>query len=344
MTQFDHKQWSRQELLRHTGSMDQVAGIRLLEAADGMERGSRLMQVWTGSGLTFNILPDRAMDISTCQYKGVSLAWRSAIGDAAPSFYEPNETGWLRTFQGGMLVTCGLDTFGPPAREGSEELGQHGRISNLPAREVSYHAGWEKEDYRLEVRGEVRQAKVFGENILLQRRISTSLGASKIRIEDSVTNEGFNPQPHMIMYHINTGFPLLSEEAHLKLEVVDTLPEDDTSAKGLADWKVFQPPTQNYQEQNFIHTPMLDGKGWSSAELENPGLKLGLRLSYDASTLPYLNEWKMMGEGLYVLALEPMNCNPLGGREAMRARKTLPYLSAGERCNYVLEIEVLEYD
>ncbi len=344
MTQLYHKNWSRQELARYTGHMDQVAGIRQLEAADGIERGGRLMQVWTGSGLTFNILPDRAMDISACQYKGMSLAWRSAVGDAHPAFYEPAGTGWLRTFQGGMLVTCGLDTFGPPAREGAEELGQHGRASNLPAREVSYHAGWVGEDYRLEVTGELRQTRVFGENILLQRCISTSLGANKIRIEDTVTNEGFSPQAHMLMYHINTGFPLLGEASHLKLEVVDTLPEDATSAKGLRDWRSFQPPTQNYQEQNFIHKPVVDGKGWARAELENPRLKLGLRLSYDASTLPYLNEWKMMGEGLYVLAIEPMNCNPIGGREAMRDRNTLPYLSAGERLNYVLEIEVLEYD
>jgi len=344
MTQLYQNNWSRQELIRYTGHMDQIAGIRLLEAAEGVERGSRLLQVWTGSGLTFNILPDRAMDISACQYKGMSLTWRSATGDAHPAFYEPAGAGWLRTFQGGMLVSCGLDTFGPPAREGAEELGQHGRVSNLPARQVSYQAGWVEDDYRLEVRGEVRQTRVFGENILLQRCISTSLGANKIRIEDTLTNEGFSPQPHMIMYHINTGFPLLSEEAHLKFDVVETLPEDETSAKGLPDWRVFLSPTLNYHEQNFIHSPVVDGKGWASAELENPGLKLGLRLNFDARTLPYLNEWKMMGEGLYVLAIEPMNCNPLGGRKAMRALNTLPYLLAGECCSYALEIEVVEYE
>lgn len=344
MAQLYHRQWRRQNLVRYTGQMDQVAGIRLLEAADGVERGGRLLQIWTGSGLTFNVLPDRAMDISSCHYKGMSLTWKSAVGDAAPFFYEPAGTGWLRTFQGGMLVTCGLDTFGPPEREGMQELGQHGRISNLPAREVSYHAGWLEDEYQLEVKGQVRQAMFFGENILLQRRISATLGSNKIRIEDRVTNEGFHPQPHMIMYHINTGFPLLSEEAHLRFDVTDTVPEDEASAKGLADWRVFQSPTPNYQEQNFIHKPDVDEKGWARAELVNPALKLGLRLTFDAGTLPYLNEWKMMGEGLYVLAIEPMNCNPLGGREVMRARNALPFLSAGESCSYVVELEVIEYD
>ena len=180
MTNLYKKEWSRQQLSRYTGHMDQIAGIRLLEGADGVERGSRLLQVWTGSGLTFNILPDRAMDISACHFRGMSLAWQSAIGDAHPAFYEPAGTGWLRTFQGGMLVTCGLDTFGPPVWEGTEQLGQHGRISNLPARQVGYHAGWVDEVYRLEAVGEVRQARVAGENLLLRRRISTGLGSKKI--------------------------------------------------------------------------------------------------------------------------------------------------------------------
>jgi hypothetical protein len=343
MTELNYHGLGRQELARYVGHMDQVAGIKLLEAADGLERGSRLLQVWTGSGLAFNVLAERALDISACQYKGMSLAWRSAIGDAHPAYYEAAGTNWLRTFQGGMLVTCGLDTFGPPDREGGEELGQHGRLSNLPAREVSYHAAWVEDEYRLEISGEVRQAKVFGENLVLRRRISTSLGSNKIRLEDTVTNEGFSPHPHMLLYHINTGFPLLGETARLKFDVSATLPEDEASQKGLADWMTFEPPTAGFREQNFVHTPVADGKGWARVELENPGLKLGLRLTFDTATLPYLNEWKMMGEGLYVLAIEPMNCNPLGGRAAMREKKTLPYLGAGESRTYRLELEAVGY-
>ena len=343
LTHLYQRDWSRQDLARYTGTMNQIAGIQPLEASEGPERGSRLLQVWTGSGLTFNVLPDRAMDIAACQYKGMSLAWRSATGDAHPAFYEPSGTGWLRTFQGGMLVTCGLDTFGPTVREGTEELGQHGRVSNLPAREVGYHAGWVDGTYQLELSGEVRQTRVFGENIVLRRRISTCLGSNTIRLEDRVTNEGFSPQTHMIMYHINTGFPLLTEMARLKFDVLETVPEDEVSAQALADWRVFQPPTPGFKEQNFIHTPVVDPDGWAHAEVENPGLGLGLRLSFDSRTLPYLNEWKMMGEGLYVLAIEPMNCNPLPGRAAMQSQKKLPYLQPGESRSYTLELEILEH-
>ena len=83
-------------------------------------------------------------------------------------------------------------------------------------------------------------------------------------------------------------------------------------------WNVFQPPTADYIERDYTHTAHVDNKGWAAAELENPDLKLGLRLSFDQSTLPYLAQWKMMAEGLYVLAIQPMNSNVWGGRAELR--------------------------
>jgi hypothetical protein len=79
------------------------------------------------------------------------------------------------------------------------------------------------------------------------------------------------------------------------------------------------------------------------AEVENPDINLGLRLSFDTSTLPFLNQWKMMGEGLYVLGIEPMNCGAMKNIEQLNERGLLPSLEAGESRNYSLEIEVVEY-
>ncbi len=336
-------QLSRQELLQRVGRMDQVAGIKLLEAGDGLARGSRLLQVWTGSGLSFSILPDRALDISACHYKGVSLAWTSAVGEAHPAYYEPEGLGWLRSFQGGLLVTCGLDQFGYPGSDEGEMLGLHGRISNLPARSVNYRAEWQDDGYILEVTGEVRQARVFGENLVLRRRISTGLGSNTIRLEDVVTNEGFAPQPHMLLYHFNLGFPLLSEAAQLQVEVTETSPRDATAAAGLADWRRFQAPTAGYREQVFRHLPVADGEGGVTVELSNPVLGLGLRWRYLQASLPHLFQWKMMGQGTYVLGVEPANSSGMGGRAAARSGGDLPYLSPGESRRYELEVEVIEY-
>ena len=343
MVNLYQRDWSKQELIRYVGHLDQVAGIKSLEGADGFERGARILQVWTGSGLSFNVLADRALDISTCQYKGMSLTWKSPIGDAHPAYYDAAGAAWLRTFQGGMLVTCGLDTFGPASRDEGEDLGQHGRASSIPARSVNCQSFWKDDVYHLEISGEVRQTRVYGENLALHRRISTSLGSNKIRIEDAVTNEGFSAHPHLILYDVNVGFPMLSESARLKFDVAATVPFDDIARKEMNEWMVFQPPTPDYQERDYTHTPLVDEKGWATVELENPSLKLGLRLSFDQTTLPYLAQWKMMREGLYVLAIQPMNCNVWGGRAEVRRQNALPYLDAGESRRYALEIEVIEY-
>lgn len=343
MTALYERKWNQRDLARYVGSYDQVAGIKPLEAADGIERGGRIFEVWTGSGLSFHILADRALDISACQFKGMSLAWRSSVGDAHPAYYDPSGMAWLRSFQGGMLVTCGLDTFGRPNRDGDEEFGLHGRVSNTPARRVNYSTTWVGDEYQLEVSGEVRQTRVFGENLVLRRRILTAMGSNRIWVEDVVTNESFSPQRHKILYHINAGFPLLSEKAHLKFNVRETRPYDENSQMGVKDWMVFQPPTPGYLEQNFVHVPIPGANGWAVAELENPELRLGLRVSFDTTTLPFLNEWKMMGEGLYVLGIEPINCADHMSSNPASEQKLRSILEVGESRTYTLEMEVVEY-
>jgi len=334
---------NRSELLQRVGHMDQVAGIKLLEAADGLARGSRVFQVWTGSGLSFSVLADRALDISACHYHGVSLAWLSPVGEAHPAYYEPEGAGWLRSFPGGLLVTGGLDQFGYPCTDEGEALGLHGRVSNLPARYVNYRAAWQGDQYELEITGEVRQARVFGENLVLRRRILTALGSTKIRLEDEVTNEGFVPHPHMILYHFNLGYPLLGETAHLQVKVEKTSPRDAEAEVGLADWMNFQPPTQDYREQVFYHTPVADAAGQIRVELRNPARGLGLRWTYQQADLPHLFQWKMMGQGTYVLGVEPANSSGMAGRAAARAGGDLPYLAPGESRRYALEVEVFKW-
>ena len=214
-------------------------------------------------------------------------------------------------------------------------------LAILRHRSVNYCTNWVGDDYELEITAEVRQASLFGENLVLRRRISTALGSNRIRIEDMVANEGFEPAPHMLLYHFNLGFPLVSENTHLHLQAEETLPRDATAQSGLGEWDQFQPPTPGYQEQVFIHRPKTDKSGFSSVELNNPQLGIGLRWSYETANLPYLMEWKMMGEGAYVVGVEPANCNGLGGRDAMQELDQLPMLEPGESRNYQLSVEVI---
>jgi hypothetical protein len=333
------KQWTRQELLAAVGHPDQIAGIDALEFADGRERGTRAFQVYTGSGLRYTVLADRALDITACTHNGASLAWHAPVGNVHPAYYEPHGIGWLRSFAGGLLTTCGLDQFGAPSSHGGEEYGLHGRISSTPAEQVAYRTYWSGDDYLLEISGEMRQARLFGENLVLRRRILSRLGSDIIEVHDTVTNEGFAPQPHMILYHCNLGFPLISPQSLLRIPASHTHPRDVVAQAGADTWSQFDAPTAGYAEQVFRHETIAHD-GWVQVEVENPLLSLKLQIAYPLQALPHLFQWKMMGQGAYVLGIEPANSSAIQGRAAAHSSGDLPVLQPGESAAYQLRFTV----
>lgn len=342
---------SQAEICRRVGNMEQLAGIRSLEAQDGRARGTRILECWTGSGLSFSVLADRSLDIYDARFKGIPLAWISPVGCSHPSYYEPSGFGWFRSFPGGLLSTCGLDHFGPPVQDpGSslhveagipEEFGLHGRIGNLPAERITYQTEWNGNCYNLEICGRIHQTRVFGENLLLCRRILTKAGSNCLRIEDMVINEGYYSQRHMLLYHFNLGYPLIDETTRLLASVDQTVPRDKNATNGLDNWMECQKPTPGYKQQVFRHQPIMDKDGIVKVEVRNSYLGLGLRWSYEKSCFPYLLEWKMMGEGTYALGIEPCNC---GGRAGpwKSEEENLPHIAPGKSIKYWIEVEVFQ--
>ena len=179
---------TRRELLRRIGRLEQVAGIEPFVFDDGPSRGVRAFRFRTGSGLSFDVLPDRGMDLGLAEHRGTPLAWLSPNGIVAPAFHEVGGEGWLNSFPGGLLVTCGLRNVGPPGERGGEEFGLHGRASHIPATGVSYDAFWDEEGCVLVASGQIRESSVFGPNLVLRRRIMARVGESRIRIEDQIEN------------------------------------------------------------------------------------------------------------------------------------------------------------
>ena len=336
---------NKNDILKRVGNINQIAGIKVLESTDGLERGNRILHVWTGSGLSFNIVAEKALDISACHYKGIPISWTAPSGEVHPSFYEAEGFGFLRSFQGGLVVTCGLDQFGMPSMdrnilEGETNLGLHGRVGNIPASSVSSSSRWEGDDYILEITGEVRQVKFMGENLLLRRKIKTKLGSNSIRIEDCITNEGHESSPHMILYHCNFGFPMVSENSEIKLKSNKTEALDESARVGLPDWNIFQSPIAGCNEQVFMHDLKEDSEGNVKIEIENKALGISFELAYKKAQLPYLYQWKMMREGAYVTGIEPANTGTMKGRVEARNHALLPKLEPGESKAYCLDFSI----
>ena len=333
---------SKTDLLRRVGDMSQVAGIRMGELADGPGRGVRTADFRTGSGLAFTALLDRGLDILWADYRGTSLAWCSSTGPVAPYYHEREGLGWLRGFAGGLVVTCGFTHYGNPSVDNGEQLGLHGRAAYLQANHVSYGEGWQGDRYEMWLEGDVRQTVVFGENLVLRRRISARLGESVIRIHDVITNHGFKTMPLMLLYHCNLGYPILSETTELLISS-EVTPRDPDAAAELADHKRFAAPKAGYKPVVFFHTPAPDKQGRANVALVNRALGdgLGVYMRFPLDTLPYMAEWKLLDEAHYVCGLEPAT-NWGHGRPAEREAGRLRTIEPGECRHFDLEIGVLE--
>ena len=331
----------RSELMRRVGSWDQLAGITAAQFADGPARGQRLLEFRTGSGLRFTVLPDRGMDLGAAEWRGIPLAWHAPVGWVGPWYHEPQGNGFLRTFGGGLLVTCGLSNVGPACDDAGEHHGLHGRVSHLAASEVAATSWWQGEDYVLEARGVVREARIFGENLVLRRSWRTRLGSDTVELADRITNEGFAPCPLMVLYHVNVGYPLVDEGARLVVRPRSQVePRDHDAAAGLEEHDRGAPPTPGFREQVFRHRLAPSPDGTAAAAWINPALGVGLRVRYRPAELPYLWQWRMLGEGTYVVGIEPANCHVMG-RAYERARGRAAVLEPGASVDVHLELGVL---
>jgi len=339
------KETSRSDLLQRLGSMRQVAGIELAALDDGVETGVRVANIGTGSGFRFRVVISRGLDIADADWRGIPLAWRSPSAIAGPWYFEPEGLGWLRTFFGGLVVTCGLTSAGAPSVDQGQSLGLHGRISNRPASGISVSERWEGDDYVMSLRGQVQEAVIFGENVSLTREITTRLGESRFFLRDVVENVGYRTTEHMILYHINGGYPAVAPGGRLISPTLETTPRDAEAEAGKEEYAEFSAPVPGYREKVYYHKMAPDAEGRVRAALANEGFAgghgFGFYLSYNAAQLPRFTEWKMMGQVDYVVGMEPANCL-VEGRARERERKTLQFLEPGERREYDLEIGVLE--
>jgi hypothetical protein len=348
MTTIHGRTLTRAELLRRVGRFDQVAGVRLVTLGDGAGRGVRVLEFRTGGGLAFEVIVDRAFDIGRFELDGVPLAWQASPGIVAPWFVEPDEWGWFRSWGGGMLVTCGLDhTLGPgedtaehfdqPHVRTTQRFGLHGRVGGLPGRLVGYGERWEGDECVLWAEGEVHQAMVYGEDLLLRRRIEARVGARSVRVEDRVENLGHTPVSHMLLYHCNAGYPLIDEGSELLIPARTTTTDYGVPIEG---YRTIGPPLPRATEACFEHDLIAEEDGSVPAGLVNRRLGIGLAQVFRQQQLPFLTVWRMLAEGMYGVALEP-STNRDAGRWDAAARGELQMLEPAGTRTYDLELTAL---
>lgn len=347
---------SRRDVAAHAGSLSQFAGVRLMTLSDGVERGLRMLEFRTGSGLRFTVLVDRAMDIAEVEHKGRAIGWHSPTGFRHPGLHDAEGEaglGWARSFSG-FLMTCGLDhtlgpeevsaeTYGYPHRKSVHHV-LHGRVTGIPARLTGYGESWSGDRCVLWAEGTITQASVFGEALRLTRRIEADVGGDEIRLTDRVENMGFHKTPHMYFYHVNLGHPLVAEGARYVAPVSEVI----WAAHGGADYRRqgtgyrrCPAPREGFSEQVWQHEMAADAAGEVPVALLNDRLGLGLMMTTQKRQLPCAYQWQYFQAGNYAMALEPSTHHVLGDAAA-RERGEMIWLDAGEARDYATRFSVLD--
>jgi hypothetical protein len=315
-------------------------GIKEYILSGGKSKGVKAFDVKNGSGLEFTVLADRCLDISGLSFSGTNCSYISKTGIVAPSYYEENGIGFLRSFFAGFLTTCGLRNVGSPCEQNGEAFSLHGRIANTPGEEICASTEWVDNVPVLTISGKMREARLFGENLVLGRIIICKYGENKITIQNTVENLGFKKAALMLLFHFNMGYPLLDEDSILITPTEKLIPRDSIAEKGKTTYSQSQKPTYNYQEQVFYHNLKSDAKGNTVVALINNRLELGVAIHFNKNQLFNFTQWKQMGEGEYVMGMEPCNCY-VGGRVDPRNERILEHLEPGEIRNFDLTIELL---
>jgi len=334
---------SKKEILRKVGDIEQIAQITSVELKDGDANGVRALDVRNGSGLRFLVVADRGLDITVAEICGVPIAIRFHPGEMRPNFHEDHPLAFVKSWAGGLLTTCGLVNVGDPGQEGIENLVQHGNYNHIAAKNVQHEGIWEGDEYRLQVRGRVREVTPFYPNIELRRKITTYLGSRKILIEDEVENIGFRSSPFMLLYHCNLGFPLVDKGAEVKINSASMTIKDGCRTDDINEWNKISEPIPDYQERVYYHDVVTDEDGNCVIGIANNNFggnrKLAFNMKYKKEQLPILSQWKYMGEGEYVTGLEPGNCHPEGRIKERDVFKTLKFIEPGEIKSFSLEFE-----
>lgn len=310
---------------KYIGHPSQLGGIEEVILAQGKGKGMNLLQIRNTRDLNLTLVCDRCMDMSRLSYKGVNLGWFSPAGYVAPGLYDDAKgRGFLQNFTAGFLTTCGLTAVGISCEDDGENTSMHGLVSSIPCEHYHYY---ETED-EIVVEAIIKEASLFYYHTELRRTYRISKTKNQIILSDTATNIGNKTAPSMILYHINLGYPLLSEHLQVMIPEYSSKPTLDSFLDDYPDRKRMEKPTPGYTEKCYLYDVKDEG-GTAKVGVYNPDCGVGLTMTYQKADLPFLTQWKMMGEYEYVLGLEPGNAWP-AGRKLFRESGRLKLLEPGE--------------
>lgn len=123
------------EMMRKTGSMQQMAYVRKVTFEEGAAAGLRAYEVKAGE-LAFTVAADKCLDIVEMSYKGINLNFLSKPGLMNGQRFDSSGFEAQKSIMGGMFFTCGTSNVGRPDLTPDAPLPMHGYLRSTPAQHV----------------------------------------------------------------------------------------------------------------------------------------------------------------------------------------------------------------
>lgn len=314
----------------YIGHPSQIYGVEEVRLAGGKGDGMRLLQVRNGAGLAFTVAADRCADVYRLSLDGCNMGYFSPNGYVASAYYQEKGKGFLKSFTAGFFTTCGFNNVGAPTVDNGEELPLHGTVGNTPAERI----WWTETDDAIEIHAVVNDSGIFGRKLMLYRTLTCGKFVNWLKITDRIENQGDREEPVMLMYHMNMGYPLLTEKA--VLEIPSKRVEQGQRVVQTDEWKTVTAPVPQNPEVCYRHYYEKDS--CASASISNPDIGKGLRIVFDPNDFPCLIQWNKYSFRDYALGLEPRNFSTSGKTNA-RALGELPILQPGQHKTYEVKVD-----
>lgn len=140
----------------------------------------------------------------------------------------------------------------------------------------------------------------------------------------------------MYCYHINVGYPVLSEGSRYVAPIRDVVWASHDGAdyrRQGAGYRTLPAPILNFHEQVWQHEMAADANDRVNVALVNEALGFGFEVETLKSQFPAMYEWQNLHAGHYALGLEP-STNHVQGKDFARDRGELIQLEHGEERRY----------
>ena len=333
----------KKEYLRKTGDLSSLYGIKNIICNEGRAKGVQAYSVKNGKNLNFTVFVDRGLDIPFLEFKEHNIGFLSKSGISSPFSYTYTRDGadcFLRQFSGGFLTTCGMTFAGAFCEENEKELPLHGRVSNTIAENTYTSQVDENDEVVLRICGDVRESRIFGENMVLHRELKVYTERNRIVLCDVVENRGFQPQPVMMIYHVNFGYPMLDTGTRMYFSADKVEAQTEFAQKGIALYDLVEEPEVEREEQCYYHFGQ-ENPCNSFALIHNEKLGIAVVVKYNAEQCPILCEWKSMQAGDFAVGLEPTTSGTKG-RVVAREKGWVKELEAQTQRKFDLEFLFLD--